>query len=185
MSNTPLVSLSENLSSGRSHNRSNEGTAPTRPTQVLRSGGSVAPTSKNHLTVQPHEPVQRPHKSKKTLPRVPSQRLTLMSWTQTCQSSPSIFESEPCQKSSKVRLGGTSNLPHLKCALTRCQSSGLSLRSMRHGSPWLWGTRKLIQPGTICLGKNCASFNVILPNPNLRLHLHRDVDLWSRAVHPL
>ena len=121
----------------------------------------------------------------KTLPRVPSQRSTLMTRTRTRQSSPSVFESELCQKSSKVRSDGTSNLARLKYALTRHQSSSLLSRSVQHGSPWLWGTRKLIQPGTICLGKNCASFNVILPNPNLRLHLHRNADPWNHVAHPL
>ena len=61
----------------------------------------------------------------KTLPRVPSQRSTLMTRTRTRQSSPSVFESEPCQKSSKVRSDGTSNLARLKYALTRHQSSSL------------------------------------------------------------
>jgi hypothetical protein len=87
----------------------------------------------------------------KTLPLAFSQQFTPMKRMQTHQSSPSAFGNELSQRSSKVRLVGTSNsapFVHLKPALTRHQSSIFSLRGVRLGRPELLSNVSLVQPGT-------------------------------------
>lgn len=85
----------------------------------------------------------------KTHPAALSQQPTQMNRTQIHQSSPNASGSGQSQRSSKVRLVGTSYQAlsvHLEFVLTRLQTLISSLRNGRHGKPGIQRTRKFALP---------------------------------------